>query len=131
MPLSVELVGLLPEVYKVCTKCQPLDYLGFAGVDYVSEQLAAYPEQIQIEQKGLLDLYHRLGEDFAGSVIPVPVGLMSFRGMWLSIRYGLKNAPAVIIEKKRVIQGQLIYDRIKLAIEEELEKRDGGVFRNF
>ncbi|MBI4523333.1 MAG: hypothetical protein HY695_05910 [Deltaproteobacteria bacterium] len=49
---------------------------------------------------------------------------MSFRGMWLSIRHGLRNAPAVIIGKKRVIQGQLPYERIKLAIEEELEKRD-------
>jgi hypothetical protein len=120
--ISIELVGLLPEVYKLCTKCQPLDYLEFAGVNYLDEQLAAYPEEILAEQKRLLDLYYRVTEDFAGQVRLIPVGLMSFRGLWLCMRYGLKNTPSLVIGRRRILHGQLPYNEIKRVIDEELDK---------
>ena len=125
-PVTVELVGLLPEVYKLCTKCQPLDYLEFAGVNYLDEQVAAYPEPVLAEQKMLLDLYNRLKKDFADRVRLIPVGLMSFRGIWLSISHGLKNAPFVVIEGKRIVHGQIPYEEIKRIVQEELKKSAGS-----
>src|SRR5918995_3059331 len=106
-PITVELIGLLPEVYRLCTKCQPMDYLGAAGVDYINDQLADYPQAILGEQKKLADLYHRLREDFGSRVRLVPVELTSFRGMWLSLRHGLKNAPSLVIGGQRVVQGEM------------------------
>jgi hypothetical protein len=123
--ISIELVGLLPEVYKLCTKCQPLDYLRLAGVNYLDEQLAAYPQPVLAEQKMLFDLYNRLKKDFGGRVRLILVGLMSFRGMWLSISCGLKNAPFVVIEGKRIVQGQSHYEEIKRIVQEELKKSAG------
>jgi|SRR5918996_4621577 hypothetical protein len=120
--ISIELVGLLPEVYKVCTKCQPLDYLGLARLNYLDEQLAAYPEEILAEQKRLLDLYRRMAEDFAGRVRLAPVALMSFRGLWLSMRHGLKNTPSLVIGGRRILHGQVPYNEIKRVIEGELDQ---------
>lgn len=120
--ITVELVGLLPEVYRLCTKCQPMDYLGAAGVDYIGEQLADYPEPILTEQKKLADLYYRLREDFGDHVRLVPVELTSLRGMWLSLRHGLKNAPSLVIGGQQVVQGEIQYGEIKRTIQEELDK---------
>jgi hypothetical protein len=120
--VTVELLGLLPEVYRLCTKCQPIDYLGAAGVDYISDQMADYPEAILTEQKKLADLYYRLREDFGSSVRLVPVELTSFRGMWLSLRHGLKNAPSLVIGRKRIVQAQFVYEEIRRAIQEELDQ---------
>lgn len=122
--IRVELIGLMPEVYKVCTKCQPMDYLSLAGVDYLAEQVADYPQEILKEQKRLLELYDRLAKDFSSAVLLVPVGLISVRGLWLSIRHRLRNRPAVIIGGRRALPGDLPYENIRLAIEEELAKSD-------
>jgi hypothetical protein len=122
VPIKVELIGLLPEVYRVCVKCQPMDYLSLGGVDYVSEQLAGYPEEIRVEQKKLLDLYHRLQRDFPGAVLPVPIGLMSPRGLWLSLRHRFGNGPKLLIGGTRVLSADRPYEEIKRTIEEELTK---------
>jgi hypothetical protein len=95
-------------------------------VDYINDQLADYPQAILGEQKKLADLYHRLREDFGSRVRLVPVELTSFRGMWLSLRHGLKNAPSLVIEGKRIVQGQLVYEEIRRAIQEELDQTQSG-----
>lgn len=123
-PMRVDLVGLLPEVYRVCTKCQPIDYLGLAGIDYLSEQVAEYPEEIREEQKKLLRLYHCLQRDFSGAVEPVAISLMSFRGLWLSLRHRFGNGPKLVIGGKRVLSADRPYEEIKRTIEEELAKSD-------
>jgi hypothetical protein len=126
IPIKVELVGLLPEFYRLCTKCQPMDYLGAAGVDYIGDQMSDYPEPILTEQKKLADLYYRLSEDFGNRVRLVPVELTSLRGVWLSLRHRLKNAPSLVIEGKRIVHGQLAYEEIKRAVQEELDQTQSG-----
>lgn len=121
-PLRVELIGLLPALYRVCTTCQPVDYLSLSGIDYIAEQLAGYPRDVVEEQKKLYELCDRLGKDFGGAVATVPVTLMSLRGLWLSLRHNLKKGPAVIINGERVLSGELSYDPIKELIEKELAK---------
>jgi hypothetical protein len=128
-PVTVELVGLLPEVYKLCTKCQPLDYLDFVGIHYLDQQLAAYPKPILAEQKMLFDLCERLKRDFADQVRLIPVALMSFRGIWLSLRCSLKNAPFVVIEGRRIIQAQIQYEEIKRIVQAELKNSAGTAGR--
>jgi hypothetical protein len=117
--VKVELVGLLPEFYRICTKCQPVDYLLLGGTDYISEQMADYPPEVLEEQKKLFDLYQRLTHDFAGAVVPVPVNLLSLRGLWLSLRYKLGKRGAVVIGGKRVLTADLPYEVIREAIKEE------------
>jgi len=119
-PLRVELIGLLPALYRVCTTCQPVDYLSLSGVDYIAEQLAGYPPDVVEEQKKLYELYDRLGKDFGESVATVPVTLMSLRGLWLSLRHNLKRGPAVIIHGQRIVREDLSYDAIKEIVKEEL-----------
>jgi hypothetical protein len=80
-PVTVELVGLLPAFYRVCTKCQLVDYLSFGEADYLSEQLADYPWEVLDEQKKLYDLYQTLVCDFSGFVKAIPVDLLSPRGL--------------------------------------------------
>lgn len=124
MTIRVELIGLIPEVYKVCTKCQPIDYLDFTGIDYVSEQVAGYPEEVRAEQEKLLNLYCWLRRDFSGAVVPVPIGLMSFRGLWLSLRHRFGNGPKIVIGGKQVLSAEQPYEEIKRRIEQELAQSD-------
>ncbi len=123
--VTIELLGLLPEVYKLCTKCQPLDYLKLVKASYIEDELSTYPEAILAEQKRLWTLYNHMTEDFGDCARLVPVGLTSFRGMWLSLRHGLKNAPSLVIGGKRIVLAQLPYDDIKRIIREELVKTNG------
>ncbi len=118
-PVKVELVGLLPAFYRVCTKCQPVDYLLLGGANYLSEQMADYPPEILEEQQKLYELYQRLTHDFAGAVVPVPVDLLSLRGLWLSLRYKLGKRAAVVISGKRALSADLPYEMIREAIKAE------------
>ncbi len=118
-PVKVELVGLLPGFYRVCTKCQPVDYLLLGGAKYLSEQVADYPPDVLEEQKKLHDLYQHLIQDFSDSVFVIPVDLLSLRGLWLSIRYKVGKAPAVVIGGTRALRANLPYDVIRQAIKEE------------
>lgn len=118
-PIKVELVGLLPAFYRVCTKCQPMDYLLLGGANYLSEQVAGYPPEILEEQKRLYDLYERLIHDFSSAVVPIPVDLLSLRGLWLSLRCKLGKEAAVVIRGKRALRADLPYDVIRQAIKEE------------
>ncbi len=107
--VRVELVGLLPEFYRVCTKCQPVDYLLLGGTDYIAKQMAEYPPEVLEEQRKLFYLYERLTHDFAGAVVPVPVNLLSLRGLWLSLWYRVGRKGAVVISGKRVLDADLPY----------------------
>ncbi len=125
-PIKIELVGLLPAFYRTCTMCQPVDYLLFRGVNYISEQLADYPPAVLEEQKKLYRIYQRLARDFSGAVVPVPVDLLSARGAWLSLRHGLIQGPAVIVNGKRALSADVPYERIRRAIDEERTKLAAG-----
>lgn len=121
LPVRVELVALLPAFYRVCTKCQPIDYLLLGGANYLSEQVADYPPEVLEEQEKLHDLYEHLVRDFSGAVLPIPVDLLSLRGLWLSIRYRVGKGPAVVIGGKRVLRADLPYDVIRQTIKEETD----------
>jgi len=118
--LEVELVGLFPEFYTWCAKCQVFDYLKIARLDYVSEQVSGYPKEVLRQQEKLKEIYAGLVKDFGSSVRPIFVGLLSFRGLWLSLRYRLFRGLSVIIDGRRVLSGDLPYEAIRSAVEEEL-----------
>jgi hypothetical protein len=118
-PIKVEFVGLLPVLYEFCSKCAIMDPLKVARLDYLSEQWAGYPPEVLQEQARLSELCQRLTQDF-----PVPVGFMSARGLWLSLKHRLGRGPAVVIDGKRVLSGELSYEAIKVAIEEERAKSE-------
>ena len=121
--IRVELVGLLPAFYRVCTKCQPMDYLLLGGAKYLSEQVTDYPPEVLEEQEKLYGLYKRLIEDFSGAVLPIPVDLLSLRGLWLSIRYKLGKGAVVVINGRRVFSAGMPYEAIKAAVEKEVSSQ--------
>ena len=118
--LKVELVGLLPAAYRLCTKCQPVDYLSLEGADYVFQQLTDYPPEVLQEQERLYELYHNLAHDFSGAVKLIAVNLLSPRGLWLSLRHKLGKKGAVVIGSKRVLHADCSYETIRQAIDHEL-----------
>lgn len=121
-PLKVELVGLSLVFYSCCAKCQILDYFKLAGIDYVSDQISHYPKELLMQQRKLGEVYARLLEDFGGRVVPVAVGLVSLRGLRLSLKHKAGKGFSIVIDGKRVLAGDLPYETIKCAIEENLAK---------
>ncbi|MFN3476173.1 MAG: hypothetical protein ACK4Z6_01275 [Candidatus Methylomirabilales bacterium] len=118
--VKIELVGLLPTVYNLCAKCNAADYMKAGGINYLADQLKDYsPETLQ-EQDRAAQIYYNLLRDFGERVIPLAVGLTSFRGLWLAWKHRLGNEFSIVINGRRVIKGDADYQAIKQAVQEEL-----------
>jgi len=123
--ITVELIGLSPEVYKLCLTGRRPDRLN-NDKDYFEDASSTYPNAIVGDQKRLWTLYHQLTGDFNDCVRVIPLKPASLRAAWLTWRHGLKEVPAVIVDGKRVVLALLPYDDIKRIIREELEKSELG-----
>jgi hypothetical protein len=117
-PLPVEFVGLLPEVLRTCLAhyCVP----GPVGKPDIEAQLREYPPEIQAIHHQAVSLCARLMQDFGDRISPQSVMLTSGRGLWLSLRHGLKNDLSLVINGKRVVPADADYDVVRAAIQEEL-----------
>jgi hypothetical protein len=117
-PLPVEFVGLLPEVLRTCLAhyCVP----GPVGKPDIEAQLREYPPEIQAIHHQAVSLCARLMQDFRDRISPQSVMLTSGRGLWLSLRHGLKNDLSLVINGKRVVPADADYDVVRAAIQEEL-----------
>jgi hypothetical protein len=62
---------------------------------------------------------YRLREEFGPLVIAKPVGLDTFRGLWLSLKHRLRNDLHVVINARRVVLGSADYEVLRKAIDEE------------
>lgn len=128
-PLRVEIVGLFPEFYRMCpTGC---DWLGRAGVDAVGPQHAEYPEAARAAAERLAEVAARLLRDFGGRTVPVSVGYLSPRGLWLALRYRLRAGGlyAVVGGRCLDLQAADAYEALREAVAAALAGRSGPALR--
>jgi hypothetical protein len=62
---------------------------------------------------------YRLKQDFGPLVLAKPVGLDTFRGLWLSLKHRLRNDLHVVVNGTRVVPGSADYEAVRTVIEEE------------
>lgn len=118
--IKVEFVGLLPTFYNTCAHCCATNYFNACGIDTEADQLLDYPPEVIETQEKVSDLYYQLLRDFGSYVRPVTTGLISLRGFWLALKYGLGRNLVVIIDNKRVIKEPIDYPALKYTVQEEL-----------
>lgn len=61
----------------------------------------------------------RLKQDFGPLVLAKPVGLDTFRGLWLSLKHRLRNDLHVVVNGTRVVPGSADYEAVRAVIAEE------------
>jgi len=93
---------------------------GPIGQPDIAAQLRDYPPEIQAIHHQAVSLCARLRQDFGDRISPQSVMLTSGRGLWLSLRHGLKNDLSLVINGKRVVPADADYDVVRAAIQEEL-----------
>lgn len=114
-PLLVELVGMFPENYRLCHRSVAL-----CGVTADQEQRADYPPDVREQGRQIQELYERLMADFGGRVVPVSVGLPSLRGLWLSLRYGLRAGEVAVVVRGRAVRLADGYETVRRTIQHAL-----------
>jgi hypothetical protein len=125
-PIRIEMVGLLPTVFNLCSRCCTTDTLGACGIDLVAEQLRDYPPEVMETNWQAARLLRRLLRDYGGAVIPLAVSTTSLRGLWLSLRHRLPASFSIVVNGRRVVPGDADYDCVKQAIEQELQTSMAG-----
>lgn len=86
----------------------------------MQDQFPEYPKEFIETQKIAAEAASRLKEEFGRLVIPLPVGVDSLRGFWLSLRHRLGRELAVVVNGKRVIRGGWSYETLREAVTEEI-----------
>lgn len=120
-PLTVELVGLIPDLYKLCpTRC---DWASAGEVAADGEQLRDYPEEARRAAAEAAALWERLVREFAGRVRPVSVGYLSPRGIWLSLRHRLRTGEVYAVVAGRAVPAAAGYEAVRAAVLEALAAR--------
>lgn len=114
-PLLVELVGMFPENYRLCHRS-----VGLCGVAEDQDQLADYPPEVREQGRQIQELYERLLFDFGGRVLPVSVGLPSLRGLWLSLRHGLRAGEVAVVVRGRAVRLADGYEAVRRTVEQAL-----------
>jgi hypothetical protein len=119
-PVRVELVGMLPDLYKMCPKGADMCQL-----EPRAEQMQDYPPAVLKNQEEAVEIFNRLLAEFGWRVLPITVGTMSWRGFWLSLKHRLGQDLAIVVEGRRVVLAADGYHSVRLAVAEALERAAG------
>lgn len=119
-PLVVELVGLFPLFYKLCPK--GFDWRTGCALEWPEDQLGDYPPEVQAQGRLLQDLVPRLVAEFGSRVRPVSVPLTSIRGIWLSLRYGIRTGEVVVVAGRRAVRADRGYEAVRAAVAQALQQ---------
>lgn len=113
--VKVELVGMLPELFKMCPKGSEV-----CSLEPAEDQMRDYPPEVQAVQAQAVEVYNRLLADFSGFAVPSSVGYMSPRGFWLSLRHRLGQDLTVVVDGKRAVPLKQGYEAVRAAVAEAL-----------
>lgn len=116
--LKVELVGLFPDFYRLCPR--GCDWMQGGGLDIAEDQLRDYPPPVQEAGRRLQEIYNGLMRDFYDRIMPVSVGLMSARGLWLTLRHRLDSSQVYVVVGRRAIPATSGYTAVQAAVREAL-----------
>ncbi|HEY8394268.1 MAG TPA: hypothetical protein VIK92_05695 [Thermaerobacter sp.] len=113
-PVVVELVGVFPLFYRLCPK--GFDWGTGCAPEWPGQQLRDYPPEVQAQGRLLEDLVQRLVAEFGGRIQPVSVPLASFRGLWLSLRYGIRTGEVVVVAGGRAVRASDGYEAVRAVV---------------
>lgn len=114
-PVVVELVGLFPLYYRLCARS--LGRLaGTCDLELPDDQLREYPPAVREQGRQLQVLYRQLMGEFGDRVVPVSVPLTSLRGLWLSLRYGIRTGEFVVVVGGRAVPARAGYEAVRAAV---------------
>lgn len=113
-PVVVELVGLFPLFYRLCPK--GFDWGTGCAPEWPDQQLRDYPPEVRAQGRLLQDLVGRLMTEFGDRIRPVSVPLASFRGLWLSLRYGVRTGEVVVVAGGRAARASDGYEAVRAVV---------------
>lgn len=97
-PLLVEVIAYAPTAFFHCQHCEFVWQQTGAAPDFHREQLeSSMPPELQQEYQELSDWVRRTVEDFAGRVVFKVVDAASVEGLLKSVRYGVRQYPALVM----------------------------------
>jgi hypothetical protein len=126
-PVRIRFLGLFPSFMDLCCRKAP-DPLSLGGQEkllreFHQEQMSEYPPDILENQQVVESFFERLLEDFPRGIAIEVVGLDTFRGMWLSWKYRVKDKFAILVDDRQRFGRDVSYDALKAAVEEALRAR--------
>jgi len=116
--LKVELVGLFPDFYRVCPR--GCGWIQGGDLDIHQDQLRDYPPAVQEAGRRLQDIYRKLMRDFQDRVVPVSVGMLSARGIWLALRHRLDSNQVYVVVGRRAVPVTAGYEAVQAAVRQAL-----------
>lgn len=112
--VRVELVGMLPELYRICPKGSAL-----CALEPGEAQMGEYPQEVLANQAACVEIYNRLLGEFGGRAVPISVSTMSLRGLWLSFKHRLGQQLTVVVGAD-AIPLEAGYERVRSAVRSAL-----------
>lgn len=124
--VKVELVGLFPELLRLCPR--GCDWMARAGIPAREEQAGEYPGASSAAAAILAEVAARLREDFQGRALPVSVGYLSLRGLWLAARHRLApdRVYAVVNGRCLMLGDAAAYEQLRHLVRRELGGEDAA-----
>lgn len=114
--VKVELLGMLPELFKMCPKGSDV-----CALEPAEDQMKDYPPEVRANQEAFGQIYNQLLSDFGGRAVPITVGYMSPRGFWLSLKHHLQQELTVVVDG-RAIPVDEGYEPVRQAVTEALSR---------
>jgi hypothetical protein len=123
-PVRLELVGLFPELFSMCVSCCTTDEFGRCGISLDADQIGDYPPDLVAAHAEAAQLFTELLAEFHGQVAVIVTGLMSPRGLWLSLRHRLGTGVALFLEGRRLDVALADRQAIRGVVARELTRVD-------
>ena len=102
--LRLDVLSLVPVLYKQCAHCQTIYGQADMGETMQSEQLREYPADILEDHLRLSDWVRELASRYAGADIRV-VDPQSLAGIWMTLRHRVRQYPTFIINGRDKCSG--------------------------
>ncbi len=123
-PVRIRFLGLFPSFMDLCCRKAP-DPLSLTGEgkllrEFHEEQMSEYPPEILENQRVVESHFNRLLEDFPRGIAIEVVGLDSFRGMYLSWKYRLRDNLAILVDDVQSFGRDVSYEALRSAVGEAL-----------
>jgi hypothetical protein len=123
-PLTVEIITYAPTEFFHCTHCEVVfQQVGVGQKIHAEQRASTLPDDLKAEYSRLADWVEQLARRHPGEIQFRIVDAASLEGVFKTVRHRLRAFPAVLIDGKEKVVGDL--DASLAAVERRLGERSG------